>query len=610
MIPGLDGIRAIAILLVFFLHADYVYIGWVGVQLFFVLSGFLITDILLRMKKTESGGDFFKKFYGRRFLRIFPLYYLYLALMLAVTAILLHYEYRVNYMQLFQGQSPYAFVYGYNLFNASAAYTGESRLIGHLWSRSTEEQFYILWPLVLFLTPKKHLKKLFLAAMVFGPLFRLGITALYRFTDPTYLYDNMGVVIYVLPFSQVDAFALGAWITQFNFPKAKQQFFILLALLPVVGYATQYYSTGALDTASALGFLFPLKYDLKQVWGYFYLNYLFALLIYLVVREKMFLRLLETKTMRHLGKISYGLYVYHYAIIWFVARIRDLDIPEHIAKPLTLVISAALVYLAASLTEGAEFVVHAFVAAVDLADVADGGFPLGGKRGQQKRHPRADIGTFEFLAEQLAWSLNQAAIRVAQNDSGAHPHQFVGKVHAPGIHPIVEQHRPSGLCRDGDGNAHQIGGKGRPDIGFDLRDDAAEIGHNFERLVDGDDQVIAIHLPRDAQTVENLSDHLEVIDPRVANANPAARHHRRADEADHFQIIGANRELAAVQTVHALDMQGVRADVFDARTQSVQETAQFLDVRLGSRISDDRDSFRAHRRHDGIFGGGDARLVQ
>ena len=76
MIPGLDGIRAIAILLVFFLHADYVYIGWVGVQLFFVLSGFLITNILLRMKETESGKDFFKKFYGRRFLRIFPLYYL------------------------------------------------------------------------------------------------------------------------------------------------------------------------------------------------------------------------------------------------------------------------------------------------------------------------------------------------------------------------------------------------------------------------------------------------------------------------------------------------------------------------------------------------------
>jgi peptidoglycan/LPS O-acetylase OafA/YrhL len=160
----------------------------------------------------------------------------------------------------------------------------------------------------------------------------------------------MGVVIYVLPLSQVDAFALGALITQFKFPKARLQFFILLALTPIIGLATQYYSTGALDTPSALGFLFPLRYDLKQVWGYFYLNYLFALLIYLVVKEKMFLRLLDAKWMRYLGKISYGLYIYHYAVIWFVARIRDLDIPEPVAKPLTMVISAAVTFLLASLS--------------------------------------------------------------------------------------------------------------------------------------------------------------------------------------------------------------------------------------------------------------------
>lgn len=350
MIPGLDGLRGVAILLVFFLHADYIYIGWVGVQLFFVLSGFLITDILLRMKDSESGGDFFKKFYGRRFLRIFPLYYFYLLAMFILTAVLIYFEYRINYMRLFQEQLPYAFAYGYNLFNASAAYTGESRLIGHLWSLSTEEQFYIFWPLILFLTPKKHLKKLFLAAVLVGPLFRLGVTALFRFSAASFLHDDMGVVIYVLPLSQVDAFALGALITQFKFPKARLQFFILLALTPIIGLATQYYSTGTLDTPSALGFLFPLRTDLKQVWGYFYLNYLFALLIYLVVKEKMFLRLLDTKWMRYLGKISYGLYIYHYAVIWFVARIRDLDMPEPIAKPLTMVISAAVTLLIASLS--------------------------------------------------------------------------------------------------------------------------------------------------------------------------------------------------------------------------------------------------------------------
>jgi peptidoglycan/LPS O-acetylase OafA/YrhL len=254
-------------------------------------------------------------------------------------------------MELFQEQVPYALAYVYNLFNASHSYSGESRLIGHFWSLSTEEQFYIFWPLIIFLTPKKHLKKLLWVALLIGPLFRLGITFLYRFAEPTFLYSNMGVVIYVLPLSQIDAFALGAMITQFDFPKARLQFFALLFILPVVGLYTQYLSTGMLDTASALGYLFPLQYDgLKQVWGYLGLNYLFALLIFLVVREKMFLRVLESKPMRYLGKISYGLYIYHYAVIWFVARIREFGLQESIAKPLTLVLSAIITFVLAALS--------------------------------------------------------------------------------------------------------------------------------------------------------------------------------------------------------------------------------------------------------------------
>ncbi len=89
MIPGLDGLRAIAFLLVFAVHTDYLNFGWAGVQLFFVLSGFLITGILLEMKDALPSGAYFIRFYGRRFLRIFPLYYFYLFLMAVVTSHLL-----------------------------------------------------------------------------------------------------------------------------------------------------------------------------------------------------------------------------------------------------------------------------------------------------------------------------------------------------------------------------------------------------------------------------------------------------------------------------------------------------------------------------------------
>jgi peptidoglycan/LPS O-acetylase OafA/YrhL len=350
MIPGLDGIRGIAFLLVFFLHTDYIYIGWVGVQLFFVLSGFLITDILLRMKDTFNAGDFFKKFYGRRFLRIFPLYYFYLLIMFIVTSVLIYYQYRIHYMERFQDQLPYALAYVYNFFNASSAYQGESWLVGHLWSLSVEEQFYIIWPLLIFLTPKQHLKKLFIAAIIAGPLFRLAVTVLFKYFEVPFLYPNYAIVTYALPFSHLDAFGFGAFITCFEFPKARQQLLVLLLLLPFIGFATTWYSTGGFGTSTAFGFEYPLGGDLKQVWGYSYINYTFALLIFLVIREKLFLRILDNKFLSYLGKISYGLYIYHFAIIWFVRRIRDLDISEPIAKPLTFVISAVLVYFVASIS--------------------------------------------------------------------------------------------------------------------------------------------------------------------------------------------------------------------------------------------------------------------
>src|SRR3990170_4520337 len=104
MIPGLDGLRAIAILLVFASHSDLVEFGWVGVQLFFVLSGFLITNILLEMKKSLPGGKYFIKFYGRRFLRIFPLYYFYLILMALLTGWFISIGFRPNYMKIFLDQ--------------------------------------------------------------------------------------------------------------------------------------------------------------------------------------------------------------------------------------------------------------------------------------------------------------------------------------------------------------------------------------------------------------------------------------------------------------------------------------------------------------------------
>ncbi len=349
MIPGLDGIRGIAFLLVLGVHTDYSLFGWVGVQLFFVLSGFLITDILLRMKQTLPVRAYFIKFYGRRFLRIFPLYYFYIVLMVIVASILLAYNYRPGYMQLFLDQVKYAVFYVYNFFNASAGWE-ESKLIGHFWSLSVEEQFYIFWPLVILLTPEKHLKKVFFLAIVLGPVSRFVLAILFNRHAFDFLLPDTLIGIYVLPISHLDAFGLGAYLTRYKIFRPRLQLAVLTVLVPLIGFGSQYLITGSIGELSALGYAFPLGNGLKHVWGYSLLNYYFAVLIYCVVNEKLFLKVLEWPFLSYLGKISYGLYVYHYAISWFAGRIRDFDLPESQAKPLLAIITflATLIIASAS----------------------------------------------------------------------------------------------------------------------------------------------------------------------------------------------------------------------------------------------------------------------
>ena len=111
MIPGLDGLRAIAFLMIFGFHNDYFQFGWLGVQLFFVASGFLITRIFLRMKAKIAAREYFLKFYIRRFFRIFPLYYFYLFLILGLAIWGISASYKIKMMNVVVDQIGYAFLY-------------------------------------------------------------------------------------------------------------------------------------------------------------------------------------------------------------------------------------------------------------------------------------------------------------------------------------------------------------------------------------------------------------------------------------------------------------------------------------------------------------------
>src|SRR5277367_3766392 len=162
-LPQLDAVRGVAILLVMLVNTSDKYPqfhlqhffgnGWMGVDLFFVLSGFLITGILLDSKEFPH---YFKNFYARRALRILPLYYSILIFMFVIVPLLRPSEAH----EIFTRASPW---WSYPIFLQNfgvALPTMATGPLGTSWSLAIEEQFYLLWPLVVFIFSPRQLRRI------------------------------------------------------------------------------------------------------------------------------------------------------------------------------------------------------------------------------------------------------------------------------------------------------------------------------------------------------------------------------------------------------------------------------------------------------------------
>jgi peptidoglycan/LPS O-acetylase OafA/YrhL len=172
-IAELDGLRAVAIVAVFLHHALHVPVAWAGVDIFFVLSGFLITGILLDAKQETAGGKraYFGHFYARRVRRILPPYYV--ALLFSSLAF------------------GWAWLHRWYWFIFFGTNIGESIQRSHpslqpLWSLAVEEQFYMLWPWVVLLVSERWLRRIAIATLVAAPVLRWICTPLFRNHFPIY----------------------------------------------------------------------------------------------------------------------------------------------------------------------------------------------------------------------------------------------------------------------------------------------------------------------------------------------------------------------------------------------------------------------------------------
>ena len=298
-IPQLDGLRGIAILLVLAYHYCSFGIGWVGVDLFFVLSGFLITGKLI---ETLGKRHYLVRFYLRRLLRIVPLFFLVCLLFFWVIPMVRPSVVTSSWKQLIQLQGWY-WSFGINIYNAIHGWTNNIGLV-HFWSLACEMQFYLLWPLVIlaFSNRRKQLLYFLWASMLFALLFRL-YAVVWLPLHPIYRY--------VLLPSRLDAFATGALLYLYIVNASVRTTTALRRgwLLSIVCL------TVAIVVVAAGITHWKLDDAATGNWGYSINALCWGGLMATALSSPGWLsKMLEWRLLRLAGKYSYGIYVFHQPI--------------------------------------------------------------------------------------------------------------------------------------------------------------------------------------------------------------------------------------------------------------------------------------------------------
>lgn len=327
-VRSLDGVRGLAILLVLALHLFEYFkwfgFGWMGVDLFFVLSGFLITGILLDSKDKPNN---YRNFIVRRVLRIFPLYYLSLAFFFLILPFF-NWTYLVPHFDYLYAHQNWFWLYVQNWLAATDGNWPLQNILSHFWSLAIEEQFYIVWPFLILFVPTKRI--VVISFLMIAIALTLRVYFFFQGVHWTF--------IYVTTATHLDGLCLGA-ILACLIRREKSA-----AFLNRNGFAILFFSTLVLFIVLVIAGSFYINNPILYTIGYTVIALFFCAIVMVTIsnHHHNFVRsIFEQAPLVFLGKYSYGIYIYHLPIY----RILQIQLGNFFDSPVVLSIIALITTL-------------------------------------------------------------------------------------------------------------------------------------------------------------------------------------------------------------------------------------------------------------------------
>ena len=357
--PAIDGLRTLAFLLVFFTHYLSMPWGWTGVDVFFVISGFLITGILY---DTRNDRHRVRDFYVRRTLRIFPLFY---AVLLGIVLLWPFMQWQMNWRWLvwplylgnfarftshYAQGSPQQLLADFQIVTPWQVGAKPFRLLlGHFWSLCVEEQFYLIWPWIVFRVRDRR-KLIWICA---GSLpFCVGLRLILQHTAPAWMLDRE-LLYRLLPF-RFDALLLGGLAALLIRGRHANDLIRLARRLLLPALALFFVQVFLIPPHHLrwFGYVYP---EWRLTWGLLEADLLSVLLLLAALQPSGWVyHLFSFRPLRWMGRLTYGAYIFHDIPHLVYNAAGDALLPQYatyVAVSMALVYTYILAWLSFKLLE-------------------------------------------------------------------------------------------------------------------------------------------------------------------------------------------------------------------------------------------------------------------